>query len=225
MVVALLCAILGFALAAQLRANETGDARFANLRQSDLVRILDELDARDKRLRAEVSDLEFRQQNLTSKNQGSEAAIADAEKRAAELGILAGTLTAEGPGVVMTLTEKKAEPILADRVLDAVQELRGAGAEALQIGGSTGDPVRIVASTYFTDAVGGIAVDGRPLRAPYTITAIGDPQTIDRAMRIPGGVVAMVKQDGAQIQIDQRRTVQITAVRTPQTPRFARPAQ
>ncbi|MCW2504875.1 MAG: hypothetical protein JWO79_3159 [Actinomycetia bacterium] len=224
-VVALLCAILGFALAAQLRANDAGDAKFANLRQSDLVQILDELDSREKRLRSEISDLEFRRQNLTSANQGSENAVADAEKRAAELGILAGTVTAEGPGVVITLKEKKDKPLLADRLVDAVQELRGAGAEALQIGGSTGDPVRIVASTYFTDAAGGISVDGHVLAAPYSVTAIGDPQTIDRAMRIPGGVVATIRQDEAQIQIDQRRTVQITAIRAPRAPRFAKPVK
>jgi uncharacterized protein YlxW (UPF0749 family) len=221
--VAFLCGSLGFALAAQLATNEADDSKFLNLRQSDLVRILEELDARETRLRGEISDLEFRHETINSKAQGSEAALADAQRRATELGILAGTVPAEGPGLVITITVED-KPLPADRVLDAVQELRGAGAEAIQISGSAGDAVRIGASSYFVDAEGGIEIDGKQLVAPYTVVAIGDPPTIDRALKIPGGVVALVRQDGCEIQLEQRRTVQITAVRSPRAPRFARPA-
>jgi uncharacterized protein YlxW (UPF0749 family) len=221
--VAFLCGSLGFALAAQLASNDSEDNRLSSLRQSDLVRILDELDARERRLRSEISDLEFRHQTLTSRTQGSESALADAQRRAAELGILAGTVPAEGPGLVITISETSGE-LGADRLLDAVQELRGAGAEALAVGGGGGQTVRIGASSYFVDVGKDIEVDGVRLTGPFTITAIGDPPTVEKAMRIPGGVVAVVHQDGCTITLEQRRTVQITAVRTPKPPRFAQPA-
>ena len=61
------------------------------------------------------------------------------------LGILAGTVAAEGPGIVVTIDGVDDAALL----LDTVQELRDAGAEAIQLG-----DVRVVASTYFTQAPG-----------------------------------------------------------------------
>lgn len=222
-VVALLCGVLGFALAAQLQ-NSGEEAQFASARQSDLVRILDELNAREERLRSEIADLENRRRNITSETEGSQAALADAQRRSAELGILAGTLPAQGPGLVITLTESGGH-LPADVVLDAVEELRGAGAEALQISGAGGPTVRIAASTYFVDDGDGIEVDGATLRAPYTLTVIGDPPTMDAALKIPGGVVDTVRGARATARVQQRPNVMISAVRSPTEPRYARPAQ
>jgi len=218
-----LCGALGFALAAQLQQNNEGDSQFANARQSDLVRILDELNSREERLRGEISDLEFRRDSINSRAQGSEAALADARRRVTELGILAGTLPAEGPGLVITLIEKPGHRLPASTILDTVEELRGAGAEALQIDGAGRRTVRIGVSTYFADTDEGIEVDGQRLNGPYTITAIGDPPTVEGALKIPGGIVESVRQDGGT-KLEQRRTVQITAVREAPEPKYARPA-
>jgi uncharacterized protein YlxW (UPF0749 family) len=219
-----LCGALGFALAAQLQQQNEGDGQLANARQSDLVRILDELNSREERLRGEIADLEFRRDSITSRAQGSEAALADARRRATELGILAGTLPAEGPGLVMTLTEDEGERLPASTLLDTIEELRGAGAEAMQIDGAGRPAVRIGVSTYFADTEEGIDVDGQRLTGPYRITVIGDPATMERALNIPGGIVESVREAGGATTFAQSRTVQITAVREVREPRFARPA-
>ncbi len=223
-VVAFLCGVLGFALAAQLRSNE-GESQFANARQSDLVRILDELDSREDRLRSEITDLEFRRETISSRAQGSEASLADARRRTTELGILAGTVAAEGPGLMITLIEKPGERLAASTILDTVEELRGAGAEAMQIAGKEGVVVRIGVSTYFADnGDEGIEVDGKRMAGPYVITVIGDPPTMESALRIPGGIVETVGQDGGDAMLAQSRTVRINAVRELRAPKFARPA-
>ena len=69
------------------------------------------------------------------------------------------SLPAEGPGITVRLVPVE-RPIAAATLLDAVQELRGAGAEAIQVAGGDGTAVRVVASTYFVDAEDGIVVDG-----------------------------------------------------------------
>jgi uncharacterized protein YlxW (UPF0749 family) len=108
-------------------------------------------------------------------------------------------------------------------VLDAVQELRGACAEAMQIMGGNGVAVRIVASTYFLDADQDISVDGRRLTGPYTITVIGDPKTMRTALNIPGGVVASVSGDGGNVAIQERDVVEVTAVSPRRDLQYARP--
>src|SRR6266540_1928665 len=166
-VVGLLLVLLGFALVVQLRSNAT-DPELAAARPEDLVRILSDLDARQSRLRQEIASLEESRRQLASGAQGREAALAEARRRADELGILAGTLPAQGPGLTITFAAGS-EPTRAAVVLDAVEELRGAGAEAMQLAGANAAPVRVVASTYFVDADGGLTVDGRHLNGPYTI--------------------------------------------------------
>ena len=213
-----LLALFGFTLVVQLRSNDT-DEGLASARQEDLVRILSDLEARDTRLQSEINALETSQRQLTSGVAGREAALAEADKRADELGLLAGTMAGRGPGLRIVVNGVKASAIL-----NAVQELRGAGGEVMQVAGANGDAVRIVASTYFVDAEGGgIVVDGVRLTGPYTLSVIGAPQTMQTALQIPGGVVASVNSDGGSVTMEQRTSLDVTAVRTPTSLQYARP--
>ncbi|GIG56464.1 membrane protein [Longispora fulva] len=219
--IALLLAVVGFAVVIQVRSNAT-DEGLTSARQEDLVRILGDLDSRQERLRTELSALEESKRQLTSGAQNKEAALAAARARADELGILAGTLPAQGPGLDIRVTVgSKAIP--AATVLDAIEELRGAGAEAMQISGANGASVRITASTYFMDDGGRLNVDGSKLDAPYAILVIGDPQTMRAALNIPGGVVDTVKRADGNVVVYEPGVVRVTALRQVSTPQYARP--
>ncbi len=223
--IAALCALLGVAMAAQLRSTEQNSA-LPTARQEDLVRILDELESRDQRLRSEIGDLEARRRAINSEAQGSENALEDVRRRSTALGILAGTLAAEGPGIEVSVAldpEQGEGRRPAEVMLDAVQELRGAGAEAMQVAGRDGRPVRIVASTAFVDVGDGIEVDRQRLAGPYKLTVIGDPATMTAALNIAGGVVDIVKRAGGNVQVEQPAIVVVDAVRALRAPRFAKP--
>ena len=73
------------------------------------------------------------------------------------LGILAGTVPATGPGVTITIDDPDGA-VTRPTLLDGVEELRDAGAEAIEIN----DSVRVVASTSFTDGDGGSSSTARP---------------------------------------------------------------
>ncbi|GIH17885.1 DUF881 domain-containing protein [Rugosimonospora africana] len=222
-VIGLLLGLLGFALVVQLRSN-AGDEQLSTERPEDLVRILSDLDARKDRLSQEISQEQTLQQQLQAGSQSRQAALAEASQRADALGILAGTLPAEGPGLRVQFSADT-KPVRASDVLDAVEELRGAGAEAMQIAGRQGAPVRIIASTSFVDgANGSLTVDGRTLSGPYTITVIGDPQTMQIALNIPSGVVDNVHNNGGTVSVVTPGTVQVTALHENNPPRYAKPA-
>lgn len=220
--IAVLLALLGFTLVVQLKTTST-DPTLAATREEDLVRISSDLDSRERRLRQDIEALEESQRQLRSGEQGRQAALEEATRRADELGILAGTLPAVGPGLTVRF-EGPDKAISSARILDAVQELRGAGAEAMQIAGSDGTTVRIIASTYFVDATGGgLVVDGRRLSGPYTITVIGDPATMRTALNIPGGVVASVQDAGGNVTPEDREAVDVSQLHAPITLDHARP--
>ncbi|KAB1153781.1 DUF881 domain-containing protein [Micromonospora sp. DT46] len=220
--IAALLALLGFTLVVQFKSTST-DPTVAATRQEDLVRILYDLNSREVRLRQDIATLEESQRQLRSGQQGRQAALEEATRRADELGILAGTLPATGPGLSVRF-EAGEKPISASRVLDAVQELRGAGAEAMQISGGDRATVRIIASTFFLDGEGGsLVVDGRRLTGPFTITVIGDPATMRTALNIPGGVVASVTGDGGKLIVEDREAAEVSALHAPIKLEHARP--
>ncbi|MFG1780142.1 DUF881 domain-containing protein [Micromonospora sp. NPDC049051] len=220
--IAALLALLGFTLVVQFKSTST-DPTVGATRQEDLVRILYDLNSREVRLRQDIATLEESQRQLRSGQQGRQAALEEATRRADELGILAGTLPATGPGLSVRF-EAGEKPISASRVLDAVQELRGAGAEAMQISAGDRATVRIIASTFFLDGEGGsLVVDGRRLTGPYTITVIGDPATMRTALNIPGGVVASVAGDGGKLIVEDREAAEVSALHAPIKLEHARP--
>lgn len=216
LLIGLLIGLLGFGLAVQVRSN-TSTSGLPAARQEDLVRILDDLSSREDRLRRQIAGLEAARTRLSSTGDKSTAALAEARTRSTALGILAGTLPAQGPGIELTLTDPSLR-LAAEDLLDAVEELRAAGAEAIQVGG-----VRIGLDSAFTSTDRGIAVDGVPLAAPYVILAIGDPPTLATAMDIPGGVSDTASRAGGVARIAQRDLVKITVLRVPRAPRYAEP--
>lgn len=215
LLIALLCALLGFALVVQVR--QTSVEGLSTLRQSDLVRILDETTQRATALQREESSLErTRQELLTGSNQ-QQAALNAATKTATTLGILSGRLPAEGPGIELTITEPSGS-IPALTLFNVLEELRNSGAEAVQI-----NDHRLVASSYFVDTDQGVEVDGTRLTEPYRWIAIGDPATMSPALEIPGGAMAAVRNAGGHGTPVTHDKVEVTATRAVPTPRFATP--
>jgi uncharacterized protein YlxW (UPF0749 family) len=217
--IAVLFVLLGLGLVLQVRSNAQFDG-LSTARETDLIGILDDLTARNERLAAEQRDLQATRDQLANGTDRAVTALTEARKRADTLGILAGTVPAQGPGLTITVTDPQGK-VDAATVLDAIEELRDAGAEALQIG-----TVRVVASSFFLDArPGTVVADGTTLTAPYTILAIGDPRTMAAALRIPGGVVESLRGLGGDATVQENVTVTVSALRPASTPQYARPAQ
>ncbi|GGJ56687.1 DUF881 domain-containing protein [Streptomyces brasiliensis] len=216
LIVAVLLFGLGFGLAVQVASNSDSDSALRGARQEDLVRILDELDDRTQRLEDEKTGLEKQRQELqSSSDQASEARKQTAEKER-QLGILAGTVAAEGPGITMTIDDTKGT-VQADMLLDAIQELRAAGAEAIEVNG-----VRVVAGTYLTDSGKTVSVDGNKINAPYRFKVIGKPQDLEPALNIPGGVVQTLEKEQATVTVERSTKIVVDALRAAKRPDYAR---
>jgi uncharacterized protein YlxW (UPF0749 family) len=212
----LLCALLGFGLVVQVR--QTHADNLASLSQDDLVRLLDEVTQRRDTLQEQALTLRSTRAQLVTGADTEQAALAAAANRASVQGILAGQLPAEGPGVRLTLTEG-ASRLSAASLVNIMEELRSAGAEAIQV-----NERRLTASSYIVDTSNGVDVDGVSLTAPYHWLAIGDPDTIIPALEMPGGALAAIRGVGGDTEITGLDHVVVGAVRQLTTPRFATPA-
>ncbi len=188
-----------------------------NARENELVQVLTDLNRQNEQLTQEINDQEALLGSLQSGStqDANQAAI----NRANALGVLAGTKTVAGPGINISLQGDRLA-VNAFTLLDAVQELRDAGSLAIQI-----NAVRVVANTWFVDTVGGVSVSGKVLNPPIVIKVIGDPQTLETAMLIPGGFSQTVIANGGDIEIQKNNNIEIDAILTPNPPQNAEPNQ
>ena len=206
-VVGVLLAALGFAAVTQVRSNEN-DNTYAGAREEDLIDLLNGLAGASERSESEINRLETTLADLQSSTRSREAALAQAQKEADALNVLAGLVAVTGPGIRITIDDPDGS-VGIDLLLDAIQELRTAGAEAMQFNGE----VRVIAQTALEEGVGGVLVDGQLVTPPYVIDVIGQPNELEGAMTFPGGPREDVEDDGGTLTIESFDTLDIDAVR------------
>ncbi|WP_104106408.1 DUF881 domain-containing protein [Nocardioides sp. 616] len=219
LIVAVLLATLGFATVTQVRSTELDDT-YQGRREEDLIEIFNGLTGASDRARSEISQLEQTKRDLQTDSNARQAAIAQAEQRLETLNILAGTVAVTGPGLRITITEQTGR-IRTDSLLDVVQELRTAGAEAMEFN----DQVRLVAQSSFSVVDDRIAVDGEVLPSPYVLEVIGEPNTMQTGLTYVTGPVSQLEEEGAQVVIERLPAVEITTVRDLPRADFAEQAE
>ncbi len=217
-VVALLLAVLGFATTLQLRSNSVDDG-YAGTRRGDLVQLLDSLDTANQRAQAQILELEATRRELLDSSTQTQAALEEARLEADTLAILSGAVGATGPGVRITVEDPTGQ-VGASVMLNVIEELRDAGAEALEIN----DQVRVVAQTFFADDGEGIIADGIQVSPPYVIDAIGDASTLSVATSFPGGLEDIVATVDGTVEVELLDDVEVAALSVSRDPDYARPA-
>ncbi|TPG33742.1 DUF881 domain-containing protein [Mycolicibacterium hodleri] len=216
-----LCVLLGVAIVTQARQTESGDS-LETARPADLLVLLDSLQQREAALNTEVADLQRTLEALRSSGSNDQAAIENAQSRLAALSILIGTVAATGPGVSIMIDDT-APGVSPETMLDVVNELRAAGAEAMQISGPAAAVIRVGVDTWVAGSPGALIVDGTTLSPPYSVLAIGDSATLAAAMNIPGGAVDSVERVGGTMSVQQADVVTVTALRQPKPRQYAQP--
>lgn len=216
--VAVLLAVLGFAAVTQVRFNEV-DNTYGSLREQDLIDVLNGLAGTGQRTEAEIARLQRIRDDLLSDTGSREAALAQAQEEADTLSILAGLVPVTGPGIRVTVTEETGT-VRVQSLVDTLQELRTAGAEAIQINGQ----VRVVADTAVEDVSGGLLVGGEMVTSPYVIDVIGEPHTLaSSGIDFPDGPRDLFQDDGASVVVDELASLDIESVVKPSKPEYAEP--
>jgi len=218
----LLCLVLGIAIVTQARQTRSGDS-LDTARPADLLVLLDSLRQREATLNTEVADLQNTLNSLQASGNTDQAAIQSAQARLAALSILVGAVGATGPGVTLTIDDP-GPGVAPEAMLDVINELRAAGAEAIEINDAH-QSVRAGVDTWVVGVPGSLTIDNKALSPPYSILAIGDPPTLAAAMNIPGGADDSVKRVGARMSVQQANRVDVTTLRQPKPHQYAQPVK
>jgi hypothetical protein len=144
--------------------------------------------------------------------------LAQTQQRLQEAEREAGLTSLKGPGVIVELwdversplrqTDSSADPLIVHDVdlLQVVNELNAAGAEAIAINGQ-----RMTAMTaiYWNGPV--ICVDNAGIGNPYRVVALGPPEALLTTLRQPGSVLDLLRSVGIRVKVRQEEAVSIPA--------------
>ncbi|NLJ41264.1 MAG: DUF881 domain-containing protein [Clostridiales bacterium] len=185
--------ILGLMLAAQFKNVQRIGGNVSRQRTEELTEY--------------IKKLEFDNEGLSNRIQEFEGIIKDYETASQDETLVneltkvktqAGLLAMEGPGVVITVDNlfidswdggQVVQNVHYDDLLRLVNELNAAGAEALAINNE-----RVIATTEIRNAGDYIVINTNRHNAPFTITAIGNPENLEAALKLLGGVVDNLSQ-------------------------------
>ena len=208
----ILSVLLGVFISIAIKQNDQPEL-LTSVREDELVLILDDLSKQKDALEIELLK---QSQILDSLKSGSgDEARKAAQNRIDQLILLSGTAPVAGRGIQVLITGD-VYSVNSFIILDTVQELRDAGAVAIEVNG-----VRVINSTYFTDTNEGISVNNTKIRSPYKLLALGDPETMSTALKIPGGMSENVTTSGGNVIITEFPELEITSSVPLTTPEYA----
>ncbi len=185
-------AILGLLIVVQLHG-QTGGSELQSKTAQELTSIVANQNTENDRLRAEVSSLQVQLSELNADRANGATSV---DQLAAELGRIrawAGLDPIAGSGVRITISGE----IKAAAVDDLLNELHNAGAEAIAI-----DDLRVVSRTSVSGVPGSLDVDGFLLGDPFTVEAIGKPETLVGSLTRVGGIIAQLSATNPAATVD-----------------------
>lgn len=207
--VATVAVFLGLLVVSQFRIREAASESLQQESPESLTRLIAELNDRNARLRSEIFDLRLRLQAAESAVAGGAGSLEESQRQLAQLQVFAARSRVSGPGVAVRIDGPFDERALAD----LVNELRNAGAEAIAV-----NDARVGPRTWFgPGSPGTLVVDGREVRGPWQVRAIGDREVLYVAMTRTGGIVGQfaVIYDRTSFAVSRESALELPPVGSP----------
>lgn len=134
-----------------------------------------------------------------------------------------------GPGLVVTLTETKAESrmddgssaeVHAEDLLKIVNELRSGGAEAIALNGH-----RLTELSEIVTAGQHVKVNQKGIVPPYVIEAIGPGEEMKKTLALRGGVVEYLQFYGIEVKAQPKLRLALAGAEGNLEFKYAKPAK
>jgi uncharacterized protein YlxW (UPF0749 family) len=180
--IALVAFILGLLVVVQLRAQAVGSG-LGSMSSQDLTVFVANLNAGLDQRRQEIASLERDLSDLSLDRDRGVVSLDQARAELARIRAYAGLDPVTGPGVTVTVDG----PLDGPGVENLLNELRNAGAEAIEVGG-----VRVVVGSIVTGGAGALQIEGTILGDPFEVSAVGASETLTGSLTRIGGIVAQV---------------------------------
>lgn len=204
--VGLMCFVLTYVMFMQFKlVEETDITEIENARESELKEKLANWKTRYKDVEEKLEESTTKLAEYNERKASNQETSQLLEKELEQLKKIAGLTEVKGDGIVVTLTDKE-EVIGARDLIEVVNELRLAGAEAISI-----NDKRIVNMTDIVDIVERvILINVERTSSPYIIKAIGDPKYLESALNTKTiGFMDQMAVDGKDTKLERQNNIKI----------------
>lgn len=226
----LVCLVVGWLLALQIRSTGNFTAVVPDLRTSEMRVLLMDALRQNEELERELDALQDELRALESAATKGEGALERLHRELENARMLAGIAEVEGRGLTVTINDSKRtaqaaeDPALFivhdEDLLKIVNVLRASGAEAISINGQ-----RLLSTSEIHCAGPSISVNNVRIAAPFVITAIGDNAALESALRMRGGVIEALSYFGLEIEVKSHDRVSVPGFTRPLRFDWIRPVQ
>lgn len=204
--ISIMALILFCVIFAQFKVvNETDIAQIEYMKEDELRQALTEWREKYEKTAQKITETNKKIKEYETKLQSNEETRDLVQKELIEAQKTFGLTDVIGNGIIITLTDNESRTYQSDHLLDLVNELRAAGAEAISI-----NKERIVNLTDIADISNGqIVVNKNRISSPFTIKAIGDKTYLKSAITIKNGYLDLKEKEGYTISIQEKNNIKI----------------
>ena len=203
--IGIMCFIIVYIMCIQFKtASSIEESNLETMRESELREALanwkQEYEDVKKELESNKNKIEEYQDRIASNDEAGE--LLEEEYNKAKM--LLGLTDVQGAGIIITLIDNNEAQFTSENLMDLINELNSAGAEAISV-----NDQRIVPMTDIVDVDNFIIINGKRVTSPYTVKAIGDSTYLQSALSIKKGYLDKYKTDGYTISmtIDNNITI------------------
>ena len=212
-VLGMVCFILTIGICIQIRTiNNNGGTVSTNPKETELrtqvLKMKEKYESSYNRLQEVEAELEGTRKEVSSNDEG----LKTLEEKIKKINTLLGLTDVTGPGVTITVTDAPGTIKVLDPsdlivhntdLLSIVNELKNAGAEAIEINGQ-----RVISTSAITCEGNVIMVNGERVSSPFTINAIGYPELLSTLSRA-GGYLARLEEYNIKTTIKKLEKITI----------------
>ena len=205
--ISLMCLILTTVIFVQFKTiNQTDITSLENMREDELRTEISNFKQKaveiDEQLKTTNLKIKEYQETINTDKKASELLAKELEQQ----NNILGKNDVSGSGIVITLTDTRAQKITSEDLRQLLNQLRADGAEAISINGQ-----RIVYDSYVVDLGGTfISVNGERLVSPYEVKAIGNPTYLESGLsKKQYGYIDTKLEQGKDVVLERKDNILI----------------
>ncbi len=204
----LVCIVFVTVLMIQFKTvEEVNETDIENMREAELREQLSTLKSQYEETNEKLEEVNSKIADYNSKIEANEESSELLDNELLQSNILLGNTEVQGEGVVITLADTDEATVTASDLLELVNELRYAGAEAISING-----IRVTSMTDIVDISDRfILIKPRQrLSSPYVIKAIGNQTYLVSTLSLKNsGFIDSHSNLGQSVKVEKQRNVTI----------------
>lgn len=214
--------IMIYVMSIQFKTVSKGDSdELEYMRETELKEMLASYKGKYEETVEELNGVKDKINEYTQDEKSEEEAFELLKNEVKEANMLLGKTDVKGEGVIITINSETSfdssnsnnttiiddveqVEITHEDLLDLVNELKLAGAEAIEINGE-----RVITTTDIFDVGNFILINGQRTKAPYTIKAIGNQSYLESALSVKDGYIDEYRSRGYNVTISKEKEIVI----------------